>query len=153
MRKLLVTIPLLFALGCGTVIHGRNDELFVDSKPDGAAASIACDNNFHVTGTTPAKLVFPRKLEHCALTVERDGYKTHRVELEQGFSGWFWANFGTGVALAAGVRAAQDGGDLSYEEIAAIASTGVFFLVDQLTGSKHDYEPKEVVVELEAVNP
>jgi hypothetical protein len=147
----LLLVAALLAGGCATIVHGPNDTLFVDSRPDQATAAVECDGGFRTSGTTPAKLVFPRRLEHCTLTVERDGHRPARLELEQGFSGWFWANFATGPAIAAAVRAAQDGGDLSYGEIAALASTGLFFLLDQLNGAKHDYDPKEIVVELEAV--
>ena len=148
MRRLVLLLPLL-AVGCGTVLHGPRDTLFVDSKPSGANASITCDRDFRTSGTTPVKLTFPRKLEHCTLTVERAGSKSERVALDQTFSSRFWWNFAIAPALFIADRAINGGGDAGYSIIIAPVATGAGFLVDQLTGSKHNYEPKEIVVELE----
>ena len=139
----------MVSTACASIVHGPQDTLFVDSAPAGAAASIDCERNFRIATTTPAKLVFPRKLQGCALTVQQPGYRSRRIELDQSFSGWFWTNFATGPLLALAVRSSQGGGDLSGGEVLALLSPGAFFLVDHLRGSKHDYEPKEIMVTLE----
>ena len=151
MKKTAWVFPLLLTFGCGTVLHGPKDTLFVDSKPSGANASIACDGEFRTAGRTPVKLEFPRKREHCTLTVERAGSKTKSVELDQGYSSRFWWNFAPvplGI-LFDNVAGSGAGFDFGYGMLLAPLVTGFNFLVDQLSGSKHDYDPKEVVVELE----
>ena len=139
----------MLAFGCGTVTHGPRDTLFVDSKPSGADASITCDGDFRAAGTTPAKLTLPRRSEHCVLTVERAGSKTQRLELDQTFSSRFWWNFAIAPAFFIADRIENGGGDAGYAILIAPFATGAAFLVDQLTGSKHNYEPNEIVVELE----
>lgn len=146
-------LPLLAVLltGCGTVIHGSRDAIFVDSKPDGATASVVCAGKVEATGTTPAKLVIPRKAEGCSISVERAGYETQRMDLEQTFSGAFWTNFAFSPILA--TATVVRGRDFGYDTAAALLTSGVAFLIDQFTGAKYDYEPKEIVVDLVPASP
>jgi len=150
MRRLSAAVVVVLLLtGCGTVMHGSRDTLFVDSKPDGASASIACDRKGTATsGVTPAKLVIERKAEGCRLTIEKPGYRTERIDLEKTFTGAFWANFAIGPVLA--TATIMNGRDFGYDTIGAILAGGVAFLVDQMTGAKYAYEPKEIVVDLES---
>jgi hypothetical protein len=149
----LKVIPLLAVLltGCGTIIHGSHDAIYVDSKPDGATASVLCAGKVQATGTTPAKLVIPRKVQGCSISVERAGYKTQRMDLDQTFSGAFWTNFAFSPVLA--TATIMNGRDFGYDTAAALLTSGVAFLVDQYTGAKYNYEPKEIVVDLEPVSP
>ena len=100
MTRAFVALAAFALTACGTVMHGSRDTIFVDSKPDGAVASISCAGNVEASGTTPAKLVIPRKVQGCSVSVERAGYKTQRLELEQSFSGAFWTNFVFSPVLA-----------------------------------------------------
>ena|SRR5688500_469633 len=150
MRALLAALVVAILLtGCGTVMHGSRDTLFVDSKPDGANASIACDQKGTATsGVTPAKLTIERKAEGCRLTIEKAGFKTQRLDVEKTFSGAFWTNFAFSPILATATLAGRR--DFGYDTAAALLSSGVAFLVDQMTGAKYKYEPREIVVELES---
>lgn len=149
MKMTLTLLVTLLSIGCGTVMHGPRDTLFIDSRPDGAHATIACNNAFTTSGTTPAKLVVPRKAEGCNLSVEKRGHRTQRMELGKTFSGAFWTNFAFSPVLA--TATIIGGRDFGYDTAAALLSSGVAFLVDQATGAKYKYEPREVVVELEPV--
>lgn len=149
MTRVFVALAAVAFTACGTVMHGSRDTIFVDSKPDGAAASISCAGNVEARGTTPAKLVIPRKVQGCSVSVERAGYKTQRLELEQSFSGAFWTNFVFSPVLA--TATIINGRDFGYDTAAALLSSGVAFLVDQFTGAKYTYEPKEIIVDLEPV--
>lgn len=151
MSRVLVALAAFALTACGTVMHGSRDTIFVDSKPDGAAASISCAGNVEARGTTPAKLVIPRKVQGCSVSVERAGYKTQRLDLDQSFSGAFWTNFAFSPALA--TATIINGRDFGYDTAAALLSSGVAFLIDQHTGAKYTYEPKEIVIELEPVGP
>jgi hypothetical protein len=132
-------------------MHGSRDTIYVDSRPDGAGASISCAGKVEATGTTPAKLIIPRKVQGCSLTVERTGYRTQRLDLEQSFSGAFWTNFVFSPVLA--TATIINGRDFGYDTAAALLSSGVAFLIDQFTGAKYTYEPKEVVVDLQPAQP
>ena len=151
MTRVFVALAALALTACGTVMHGSRDTIFVDSKPDGAAASVSCAGNVEARGTTPAKLVIPRKVQGCSVTVERAGYKTQRLDLDQSFSGAFWTNFAFSPVLA--TATIMNGRDFGYDTAAALLTSGVAFLVDQYTGAKYTYEPKEIVVDLEPVGP
>jgi hypothetical protein len=150
MTRMLVALGAFALSACGTVMHGSRDTIFVDSKPDGAAASISCAGNVEARGTTPAKLVIPRKVQGCSVSVERAGYKTQRLDLDQSFSGAFWANFAFSPVLA--TATIINGRDFGYDTAAALLSSGVAFLIDQYTGAKYTYEPKEIVVDLEPID-
>lgn len=144
-----VVVIALSLTGCGTVMHGSRDTIFVDSKPDGANASIACDRKGGpASGVTPAKLTIERKAEGCRLTIEKPGFKTQRIDLEKTFTGAFWTNFAFSPVLA--TATIMSGRDFGYDTAAALLTSGVAFLVDQMTGAKYKYEPKEIVVELES---
>jgi hypothetical protein len=151
MTRVLVAVAAFALTACGTVMHGSRDTIFVDSRPDGAAASISCAGNVEARGTTPAKLVIPRRAQGCSVTVERAGHKTQRLDLDQSFSGAFWSNFAFSPILA-GITL-SDGGDFGTDTAVALLSSGVAFLVDQFTGAKYTYEPKEIVIELEPAGP
>ena len=150
MTRMLVALAAFALSACGTVMHGSRDTIFVDSKPDGAAASISCAGNVEARGTTPAKLVIPRKVQGCSVSVERAGYKTQRLDLDQSFSGAFWANFAFSPVLA--TATIINGRDFGYDTAAALLSSGVAFLIDQYTDAKYTYEPKEIVVDLEPID-
>ncbi|HUP46608.1 MAG TPA: PEGA domain-containing protein [Thermoanaerobaculia bacterium] len=144
---LAATVGALLLGGCGTILHGRSDDIFVDSNPSGAEARIICIGG-SARGTTPAKLTIPRRAHGCNLTVERDGYKAQHIGIERGFSRGYWANFAVGPVLFMGVMANRDS-DLTYEAVGALLAGGVGFLVDRMTGAKYDNDPEEIVVELE----
>lgn len=149
MTRMFVAIAAIALSACGTVMHGTRDTIYVDSKPDGAAASISCAGNVEARGTTPARLVIPRRAQGCSVTVERTGHKTQRLDLDQSFSGAFWTNFAFSPVLA--TATIINGRDFGYDTAAALLTSGVAFLVDQLTGAKYTYEPKEIVVVLEPI--
>jgi hypothetical protein len=151
--KLATVAAVLLLTGCGTIMHGPNETIRVDSKPDAAQASIRCAGGVEVSGTTPASLVIPRRADGCSLSVDKAGYATKTVTLERAWSGWFWTNFAIAGALPVGISVGFGTG--SEEALAAGAAIGLGgaagFLVDHFTGSKHAHEPKEIVVELTAV--
>lgn len=74
---------ILFTLsipGCGTLLHGGNQELTFDSKPPGV--SVILDDG--VRFTTPHTIALPRSSNHHA-TFIRDGYETQRVVIKHDF--------------------------------------------------------------------
>lgn len=146
MRLILVAASICLT-GCGTVMHGSRQTLFIDSKPDGATASIACARGVGVSGQTPARLVISRKADGCRLTVEKQGYRTRQIELDKSFTGAFWANFAFSPLLATATLV--DGGDFGVDTAAALLSSGVAFLVDRMTGARYKHQPNEIVVALE----
>lgn len=149
--KKIVVFSFVFLTACATITHGPNETIAVDSQPSGAAASIKCDGGVNVSGTTPAKLVIPRKADHCVVDVSSAG-RTKRVTLTRGYSGRYWSNFAQFSAISAGALVAFAGNDTRAFNIGLVAGVGLTgggFLVDWLSGAMYDRDVHEVTIDLE----
>ena len=149
--KMMLALSVLFCTACATMTHGPNETIAVDSQPRGAAALIMCDGNVHVTGTTPAKLVIPRKTDGCVVEVSGNSH-TKRITLHRGTSGRYWANFTWLTPIPFGVVAAfgsNNDNTLAAAAIGGVALTGIGFIVDSASGSMYDRDVHEVFVDLE----
>jgi hypothetical protein len=146
----LLTVCLLTS--CATMTHGSNEVISVDSDPSGAEATIKCANNVSASGTTPARLIIPRKAEGCRVDVEKSGMKTQSMDVERGFTSSFWLNFIPASGLPLGTIAVFTGngsdGTLSAVFAAGILG-GVGFLVDRVTGAMYDHNPNVIKVTLQ----
>jgi len=150
MKKIGVLLS-VFLTACATITHGPNETIAVDSQPSGAAASIKCDGGVNVSGTTPAKLVIPRKADHCVVEVSSAG-RAKSVRMVRGYSGRFWANFSSTSAIPAGGFVAFFGDNISAFNWGlgfGVGLTGVGFLIDSLNGSMYDRDVHEVTIYLE----
>ena len=149
--KRLLLIPMFALAACATVIQGPNETINVDSQPRGAAASITCDRSVRVTGTTPAKLVIPRKVDGCVVEVSGNDH-TKRVTLHRGYSGRYWSNFAflSTIPVAGAVAIGGNGGN-SVGTLAwsGVALSGIGFIVDAASGSMYDRDVHDVFVDLQ----
>lgn len=143
-------LSFVFLAGCATMMHGPNETIAVDSRPSGAAASIKCDGGVNVSGTTPVKLVIPRKADHCVVEVS-SASRTKSVRMVRGYSGRFWANFTgiTAVPIGAIGSLSGDTGPFNTGLKVAVGLTFGGFLVDWLSGSMYDRDVHEVTIDLE----
>ena len=147
--KRLLAIPMLALAACATITHGPNETINVDSEPRGAAAAITCDGGVRVAGTTPAKLVIPRRVDGCMVEVSGNE-RTKRVALHRGTSGRYWSNFAWLSGFPAGVLANADNGrTLTQWTVGAFGMTGLAFIVDAASGSAWDRDVHDVFVDLE----
>ena len=69
--------------GCGSIIHGKTEQIGFTSDPTGARLQIASQ-----TTQTPAFLVLERRGKHVA-RFTMDGYEPAEVALKEGMSLWF----------------------------------------------------------------
>ena len=149
--KVLLGLSMLMLTACATMTHGPNETIAVDSQPRGAAAAITCEGGVHVTGTTPAKLVIPRKVDGCVVEVSGNDH-TKRVTLHRGYSGRYWANFtGLSTVPVAGALAfsGTDDNTLEIGALGGVAISGIGFIVDAVNGSMYDRDVHDVFVDLE----
>lgn len=149
--KRLLTLSILFLGGCATMAHGPNETIAVDSQPRGAAATITCDGGVTANGTTPAKLVIPRKVDGCVVEVTGNGH-TKRVTLHRGYSGRYWSNFAWLSPVAVGAVAAFGSGDdgaFATGGVIGLGLTGAALIIDVATGSCYDRDEHEISVDLE----
>lgn len=70
--------------GCGTIIHGRTEQVQFTSNPPGATVTIAGYGQL----VTPASIELDRSDKH-AVTFSLDGYEDQEIRLKNGLSGWF----------------------------------------------------------------
>jgi hypothetical protein len=151
-RSLSLILICCFLSSCATITRGTNEVISVDSNPSGAEATIKCANNINASGTTPARLIIPRKAELCRVDVEKSGMKTQKIELERGFNSSFWANFVPAAGLPVGMLALFTGNG-SDSAIGALFAAGILggagFLVDRVTGAMYDHDPNVIKVTLQ----
>lgn len=87
LRTVVIAASLLSAAACGTIVHGSNQSIGVNSTP--AGANITVDGQS--MGTTPATLTLARKNAHT-LRLDLAGYAPYEMQLERKMSGWVWGN-------------------------------------------------------------
>jgi hypothetical protein len=140
---------------CATIRHGTNEVISVDSNPSGANATIKCGNNVSATGTTPARLIIPRKADLCRVDVEKSGMQTQKIQLERGFDSAYWLNFVPASGLPLGTIAAFSNGIFSstpgYVGVLFVAGIlgGVGLIVDRVDGAMYDHDPHVIKVTLQ----
>ena len=117
--SIFLLICLTFQPGCASIVGGKRQTVRVESNPVGATVKT---NREDVEGITPTSLVLSRKHEY-QLIIEKKGYKTRKVFVDQDLRGWFWMNI------------------LSWGLIGII--------VDLAPGSAYEHEPETVIVTLE----
>jgi hypothetical protein len=148
--KMMLAFSMLLLTACATITHGPNETINVDSQPRGAAATITCDGGVRVNGTTPAKLVIPRRVDGCVVEVSGND-RTKRVTLHRGYSGRYWSNFTFLSTIPAAGALAIGGNDQSAGTLAwsGVGLTGIGFIIDAASGSMHDRDVHDVFVDLE----
>jgi hypothetical protein len=73
--------------GCGTMVNGSTQPIYVESRPSGAAVTV----NGHHVGQTPCRVWMARSYNHT-LRIEKEGYEPLRVPLRRRTSGWLLGN-------------------------------------------------------------
>ena len=118
---------------CATMVTGTTQTIKVDSNPQGArifTAEKTTENgkpiyaNRTEAGVTPGTVVIPRK--DGAVLLEKDGYEPTEVPLNRRMAGWVW-------------------GDIV---LLSLLSTSI----DTSTGAAKEYDPREYLVEMKAIN-
>jgi PEGA domain len=104
MRPVLSVIALALVASCGSIIHGRNQEIGIASTPVGARVTI--DNQ--TTANTPFVAKLSRKNLH-SVKVEADGYAPADLTLTRKVSGWAWGNIVFGGLIGLAVDAGTGG--------------------------------------------
>lgn len=139
---------------CATVTRGRDETITVDSNPPGANATIVCANNVSATGTTPARLIIPRRADACRVDVEKSGMQTQKIQLQRGINGRYWTNFVYAAGIPIGAILAFGGNDTEGAAGGVIAVGAVVFgiggfIVDHATGAMYDHDPNVIKVTLQ----
>jgi len=122
MRKgivLCICVLQIFNAGCASIIHGGKQTVRIETNPPGAAVRVG---HGHMEMVSPANLVLKRKHEY-EIKVEKPGYRTEYIEVDNNLGGWFWGNL------------------LSWGIIGII--------VDLCNGAAYNLEPKEVRISLQ----
>jgi hypothetical protein len=96
-RFVVPILGLALVASCGSIIHGRNQEIGIGSTPSGAKVTI--DNL--TSANTPFVAKLSRKHLHV-VKLESEGFAPMDVTLTRSVSGWAWGNiiFGGLIGLA-----------------------------------------------------
>jgi hypothetical protein len=89
----LLLIPLLF-FNCASLIHGNKQIIPVSSNPTGAQITV----NGNLYYNTPCELTLERDKPYI-VTLTLDGYQTEQVQIEKGFSIWFFIGIIPGAII------------------------------------------------------
>jgi len=117
-RLVIVSVLVLVAVGCASIMHGTRQEVGVTSTPSGARVF----DNGTPLGTTPAVVNLKRRHNHI-VRVELDGYQPFEIALTRHVTGWIWGNIFFG-GLVGFVIDAADGAIYQLEPENIVAALG-----------------------------
>lgn len=104
-KRLLTFSASVLALGgCGTIMHGTNQDLGVSSSPTDATVTV--DNQ--EKGRTPLVAKLSRKDNHI-LRIQLAGYQPFEAAITRKVSGWVWGNIVFGGLIGLAVDAISGG--------------------------------------------
>lgn len=95
---LVLILCLIISQGCATIIHGKKQEITIDSTPRGADAVI--NNKMKVK--TPSTVTLERKYTY-RIEVSKPGYQPQTTHLDKNFSAWYLLNIPFIGAAGAGL--------------------------------------------------
>lgn len=150
--RALVLLPCLLLMSCATIVSGRDQGITIDSVPAASNVSVTCANGTAHQGLTPFTVMLRRKAGPCNVTVERDGYSTQSIALEQGINRNYWLNLATiPLAMCAivgwnGVLFSQPDAQSRRVGTVCLAAGIAAWVTDYRTGAVWSYEPKRVNV-------
>lgn len=119
MRTITALLLCLTLTACATVVGGREQEIVIQTAPEGASCLISSVEASWSVGRTPATVTVPRSLQPLTVTCTLEGYQPATTMLE------------------ARTRT------LSYANILML---GVPALLDAQTGAGYEYEPSAVML-------
>lgn len=119
MRAISSLLLCLTLTACATVVGGREQEIAIQTAPEGASCLVSSVEASWSVERTPATVTVPRSLQPLTLTCTLEGYQPVTTMLE------------------AKTRT------LSYANILML---GVPALVDAKTGAGYEYEPSAVML-------
>lgn len=80
--SILILVSLFFCSGCATMIHGKTQEVVIETEPAGALVDI----NGTQVGQTPLILTLPRKQDHV-VHLSLEGYHQQTAHLKRELAG------------------------------------------------------------------
>lgn len=102
--------------GCSSIINGTKQDIFIESEPPGATATV--DGAQQVV--TPSTVNLERKKGH-SITVRKEEYRPVVVNTEKKMNPWFWGNCLLGGLIGMGIDALVGGmWDIQPERIKVI---------------------------------
>ena len=134
MRRLAFVCAIVLSLmlgGCGTIIHGREQDISFTTRPPGA--QVVYDGA--VRGETPCKVSISRRPLKSVVVFKKEGFQPHELTIKNGVS--LWALLGNLVI----------GGIPGYIIDAATGSFGAYYQdvyeVDLVSLEEQEHEPQE----------
>ena len=79
----LLLVSHLFLTGCASIVNGKYIDIPVETNPGGA--TIKVDGREYIS---PAVAKIRRRREGAEVIIEKEGYRTEKVQLNSKMSGW-----------------------------------------------------------------
>ncbi len=98
MRIITVLVLMMFLSGCCTIMHGKSQEIYLNSTPSGAVVRVNS-----IATTTPGTITLERTKPHYTLVFEKEGYKSITVELRRTLDGWLFGNIFLGGIIGTAI--------------------------------------------------
>jgi hypothetical protein len=131
---ILTAIALISATGCGTIMHGTEQDIAISSNPTGGSVTI----DGKPRGKTPATVALSRSDKHI-VKIELEGYMPYEMALTSSVSGWVWGNIVFGGLIGLAVDAASGGmyelnpeqvrGEMRKNDVSMVNKDGMFLTV------------------------
>lgn len=104
MKRLLV-VMVFFIISCASIFTGKNQNIPVFTKPDGAKVTVYNMSKIKVfEGVTPCYIVQSKEiLMNGFVTIEKEGYKKIEMPLGEQIEPWCWGNCLLGGIIGGGI--------------------------------------------------
>ena len=117
--KVVILVFYLFLTGCASIVNGRYVDIPVETNPGGAIIKVGGREYL-----SPAIAKVRRRRGSVEVSIEKEGYKTEKIQLNSKMSGWVMGN------MAIFLIGAAFGG------------------IDFATGAAYYYEPDTISLQL-----
>src|SRR6266568_233262 len=141
-----VLSALMLSVSCASTLTGVNENISVDSTPQGADVTLVCGLNRVGDAVTPAKFTIARNAGDCVVQVSKSGFADEHRTIEQGVNPAYWGNFVTSPVAFAGAYILT-GATAGLAALMIVTGTSGW-LVDLRTGAIHAHKPGHVRVAL-----
>lgn len=117
---------ILLTIGCASIMSGTNQNVSVQSKPDGAKATFYNRKGEAVSSQQTPFMISLKRFEKYKLKIEKEQYEPLEVQLKKGLNGWYVGNVIFGGIIGLLIIDPGTGAMWSYQDpiIAELALAG-----------------------------
>ena len=119
MKYILVAFAALMMPGCATIIDGTNQDMSINSNPEGAGCELERDGQIIHRVITPQTIEVRKTKDDIIVTCNLEGYHTSREFVKSEIEGATWGNIVAGGGIGWAIDSAA-GADNSYSDYVTV---------------------------------